>query len=107
MWKDKPQGTKEDHWIDLIWQDGSEEEDRWMEAAVKWDGCIHFNKAGNIPFSKEYGESEDKKRESHGACDDYIHICDIDQFINILIELKKKAQDHFKNHDEWKDKVNE
>lgn len=99
-WKNNPTGKIEDHWIDLIWQDGSEENDeRWMEASVKWDGCIHFRTAGNIPFSKDYGDSNSTEREKNGASDDYIHICDIDILINQLLELKKKAIAHF--GEEW------
>lgn len=102
MWIDKPRGTKEEHWIDLIWVDNNDLTCWWNECSVKWDGCIHYSKAGNIPF--ELGlDSNSKNREEAGACDDYIHICDIDDLINKLLELKKVAQAHFKDKEDWSD----
>lgn len=101
MWKDKPGGTKEDHWIDLIWTDNPDESTYWWsECSVKWDGCIHYSIAGNIPF-EQYLDSNSNNREVKGACDDYFHICDIDDIINKLIELKKIAMNHFKDSEEW------
>ena len=101
MWKDKPNGTKEEHWIDLIWVDDEDENTHWSnECSVKWDGCIHYIQAGNIPFEKGL-DSNSNKREEKGACDDYIHICDIDDMINKLIELKKVAMIHFKDKEAW------
>ncbi len=97
-WKDKPNGTKESHWIDLIYQDGHEEDDNhWMAASVKWDGCIHLSTAGNVPFCKEYGDANGKRDEA--ACDDYIHICNIDDYIKKLLQLKDAAVKHF--GDKW------
>lgn len=65
----------------------------WYEVTVKWDGCIHFNKAGNSPFSEYYGFSSDIKRENE--CDDYIHICDLERHILLLTELLKEAKEYF------------
>lgn len=58
-------------------------------ASVKFDGCIHFWTWAN---GKGYGhECEDKC----DCCENYLHICDIDQMIEILQTLKKKAKEHF------------
>lgn len=102
MWIDKPRGTKEEHWIDLIWVDDGDLTSWWEECSVKWDGCIHYNQAGNIPFEKEL-DSNSNKREEKGACDGYFHICEIDDLINKLLELKKVAQVHFKDKEYWSD----
>lgn len=81
-WIDDPKGDKGEGWIDLIYQsykDGS----HWVNAGVKFDGCVHFRKAYNSPFPKE---DEDQ---------DYIHICDIDEMIKQLTLLKEAASKHF------------
>ena len=65
----------------------------WYEASVRWDGCIHFSQAGNVPFDDEHGRA-DGKRDAQ-ACDDYIHICDIDTLIARLQALKAAALQHF------------
>lgn len=53
--------------------------DHWLElqdgdykASVKWDGCIHFSDEG-----------------------EYIHICDLEDFIKRLEELRDLAKTHF------------
>jgi hypothetical protein len=102
MWINKPNGTNEESWIDLIWIDNIKDNDLsywWAECSVKWDGCIHFSTAGNIPFSEGL-DSNSKKREETSACDDYIHICDIDNMIDKLVKLKEFAMKHFTN-EEW------
>lgn len=73
----------------------------WYEAFVKWDGCIHFNHAVNAPFCEEFGfHDEPKKREdSSGGCDEYIHICDINELIEVLTELRDKSKQYF--GEEW------
>lgn len=85
-WKEKPGGKVADHWIDLITEDtkNGSSDDHWREASVKWDGCIHY-----YCFYNEPGPKKDK----HVA--DYFHICDIDEEIEWLQALKRKALEHF------------
>lgn len=81
-WVDDPKGHKSAAWIDLIYQyykDGQ----HWMQASVKFDGCIHLRKAYNTPFPKDDDDQ------------DYIHICDIDEQIKLLTLLKEAAIKHF------------
>jgi hypothetical protein len=89
-WIDKPNGTKEDHWIDLISQDtvNGSSDDNWREASVKWDGCIQYNR-----FFNEPGPS--KGENSHPQLEDGMHICDIDEEIAWLQALKAAAIKHF------------
>lgn len=54
--------------------------DGWMTASVRKDGCIDF-----VKYFNEIGGED---------CDCY-HICDIDEYIEKLIELKKLAMKHF------------
>jgi hypothetical protein len=54
------------------------------EAFVKWDGCIELTRLFN--------GSDD---------DDTIHICDLDDFIARLQELKSLGAKYF-NNEEWK-----
>lgn len=87
-------GIAKDHWIDLI-SDSYEDGSHWLHACAKWDGCVHLDIARNVPFSKEYGFHGQKRDES--ACDDYIHICDLDKFISKLQKLKEICVKHFNN----------
>lgn len=56
-----------------------ESEDGSRQATIKWDGCIHYNHIN-------YYDKHDIN---------YIHICDIDDEILYLQELKKKALEFF------------
>jgi hypothetical protein len=71
-WAPVPGGTVADHWIDLQTEDGL------YKAVVKWDGCIHFNRY--YLYDPE---------------PDYLHICDLDEFIQQLQELRDAALLHF------------
>jgi hypothetical protein len=86
MWEINKEKT-EDHWLELNDPDG------WYKAVAKWDGCIHFNSYSNISLH------EDPERKSHQCCDNYIHICDVDVFIERLQQLKLQAKKHF--GDDW------
>lgn len=66
------------------------DENEGWSASVKWDGCIHFNRYYN-------GMSIDDKT---GEDCDYIHICDVDEMIERLQELRAAAIVHF---DGWAD----
>jgi hypothetical protein len=93
MWRNDPNGKSETHWLDVIYQDEGDEDYHWWQASIKWDGCIHLNHAGNVPFSKDYGLSNEKRSDL--ACDGYIHICDLDEYIENLIALRDMARKHF------------
>lgn len=98
MWKNNPDGKTEKHWLDVISDDIEDGENyHWWHAAIKWDGCIHLNHAGNVPYSKEHG-FVNQQRDLE-ACDDYIHICDLNDYIERLIALREFAKKHF--GEEW------
>lgn len=59
--------------------------EKWWACTVKFDGCVDLTKYFNRPAS-EQTEEED--------CD-CMHICDIDEHIEMLKALKKKAIEHF------------
>jgi hypothetical protein len=110
-WQIDPDGIAEEHWVDLMYKPAATERDEWFcwkYASVKWDGCIHFSQAGNVPFEKYYGTAKSAKRHE-AACDDDIHICDIDEMIEALVSLKAFAMEYFKNREDdyWKEKVKE
>jgi len=73
--------------------------DGWWEAFVRWDGCFNLHQAGNVPFSDEYGHSWgtcwNGKERDPVACDDYIHICDLDDYIKRLQTLRDEAVKYF------------
>ena len=69
------------YWLELADPEG------WWTAVVKWDGCIHLNHYYNTPFS-----DTDRKKEDG---EDYTHICDLDDYIERLQELKAHALEHF------------
>ena len=79
-------GIEESHWLDLYWFQNDEP---WAKASIKWDGCIHFNQVSNEP----YDLTTDKVKEIQ--LEEYLHICDIDDFIEQLKQLKKAGQEHF------------
>lgn len=83
-WIDDPDGNKSEGSIDLIYQSYKNGE-YWIHADVRFDGCVHLRKAYNSPFPKE---DEDQ---------DYIHICDIDEYVKQLLLLKEAALKHFGN----------
>lgn len=65
-----------------------DEESGYYEVTLKWDGCIDFRRGCN-----GFKPSEDQTGENT----DYIHICDIDEMIETLQELKKVGSNHFNN----------
>lgn len=104
-WKIDPNGICEDHWLDLMY-DPEESEDGslsfWTYAQLRWDGCIHLLKARNMPFNKIFGMPNSKRDPD--AYDDYFHICDIDEMIDLLKSLKQTAMEHFKGKEDWSEK---
>ena len=55
----------------------------WWAASVRYDGCINLNRYFNEPNDADPSNT------------DYIHICDLDDFIERLQALKLLAQVRF------------
>lgn len=64
------------------------EPNQWYRADIKWDGCVHFYRSHNGAQLDAIGSLENI---------DYIHICEIDDMIMRLQELKRMALEHFGN----------
>jgi len=60
-----------------------------LELGVKFDGCIHWRQYHNGTMGEEDPDS------------DYLHICDIDEMIKRLQEVREHALKHF--GDKWPD----
>ena len=86
-WKKQINGTYDEYWIDLL------SEDQFYRACVKADGCIHFYQSCNGRFNEEGVHEPEKDTE------DYIHICDVEQWIERLTSLRDWAKRHF--GEEW------
>jgi hypothetical protein len=82
FWK-KVEEKSLDHWLEL-----DDVESGWHYAVVKWDGCIHYNRYYNHPKQDQEARPEDE-------LSDYLHICDLDEEIERLRELKEHALAHF------------
>ena len=59
--------------------------------SIRWDGCVHI----------EHWSNGDKYTNIDSPNRDYLHICDLHEFIEELQELEKKAKEHF--GEEWPD----
>lgn len=57
----------------------------WYEGYVNWDGCVHINSYFNEPLP------EGKPKQLV----DRIHICDLEEYIEMLQGLKELAKQHF------------
>jgi hypothetical protein len=62
-------------------------DDETIEATLKWDGCVDYRKSWNGYKVDDAPEGETN----------YIHICDLNEFIEQLQELKRMALEHFKD----------
>lgn len=95
----------EDHWLELKGSSGGKKEvaGKWVpiwdvHVVCKWDGCVDYETYAN---GYEYNHECDEDCERGvGCCRDYIHFCDIDDFIKGLIDMKKIAIDFF-GDGEW------
>jgi hypothetical protein len=58
-----------------------------FQAFVRFDGCVHLYRHNNHSTSPEDT--------------DYFHICNVDEMIAMLQELKQKARAHFKDDEFW------
>jgi len=63
-----------------------------FRAIVKFDGCIHLDKYGVVDWEDEEEEEVLNDERNHSF---YVHICDIDQLIDALSEIKKLQQQYF------------
>lgn len=72
-WQIDPINTK-DHWLEIEGADNSGFDDD--SAFVKWDGCLELTLVADGEVNR-------------------IHICDLDNFIARLEEIKKLAKQHF------------
>lgn len=84
----KTRGTPAPHWIDVEVRD-DECPPSWR-ASLRFDGCVHLNRYFNgfDPDSKTGPSSKDNDT-------DYMHICDLDELIELLQQLKSEALEHF------------
>lgn len=62
-----------------------------MEVNLKWDGCINLW-LGMNGINPSTATPEERKEHV-----DYLHICDLDYFIEQLQEIKRIGKNHFKN----------
>lgn len=64
-----------------------------MSIGIKWDGCGNLTK-----FYNGYSPN-DEYTEEVGENSDYIHICEMKEFIEHLQEIVKIAEDNFTRED--------
>ena len=104
-WKTIKEKTTE-FWLELKGDDGSRNIYGKKETPIypyhaicKFDGCVDLRTYAN-------GYSYDHEcKDGCQCCEDYIHICDLDQFIKDLQDLSKKAKEFYKGktgEDYWK-----
>lgn len=60
----------------------------WWKATVRDSGCVHLHRYHNVPCTV-------RDDEEHPQLIDYLHICDVDDLIERLTELKELAQSKF------------
>ncbi|MBX4189673.1 hypothetical protein KW791_00025 [Candidatus Parcubacteria bacterium] len=90
-WKETNPEENERGYVELMFQHPECVDDQhWYKATVRHDGCIHFYRAYNEPFTNKLGIRHTNQ--------DYIHVCDIDEYIDILQKLKKTAVKYFAKH---------
>ncbi|MGG3890283.1 hypothetical protein [Metabacillus fastidiosus] len=70
-----------------------DKEYRDASVSFKWDGCVDYRKYEN-GFTVDDESSEERSRNSQ-----YIHICELDEMIERLQEIKKIAENHFDKED--------
>ncbi len=88
---------KEHHLLELEGCDGSEDEQGPIHAYsawVKWDGCIEIEQCYN-GYEWDHTCSQGACRDGLDCCRQNFHICDIDQMIFALQNIKRRAMNHF------------
>lgn len=85
-WKPRPNSPISEAYISLIDDEKNNDNHWWWQADISFDGCIHFSRAYNSPFPHDTEKN---------PMSDYIHICDLDEFIERLKALREAAINHF------------
>lgn len=87
----------QDYWLELEGTsggfiiDGKKRMPIWdIHVVCKWDGCIDYYSYAN---GYDWGH---KCEEDCQCCEDYIHICSIDDFIEKLTKIKQIAVKFYK-----------
>ncbi len=70
-----------------------EDEEGWYTAFIKKDGCLNFRRYFNVPLPLRV------RARSYDEGDDSLHICELDDMIEILQSIKVLAVKKFGN--EW------
>lgn len=70
-----------------------DKEHRDTSAYFKWNGCVNYTKYNN-GFTVDDEPSAERSKNSQ-----YIHICELDEMIERLQEIKKIAKLHFSKED--------
>lgn len=78
LWKPDPAEENTDYVVHFVDPEG------WWAAWAKYDGCVHLNHYHNAP-----------KGDARLDDTDYVHICDLDDAIKRLTELRDKIKGHF------------
>ena len=105
----------QDHWLELEGQDegcGTCVDGKlipiWnVHVICKWDGCTIYN-----DYSNGYGWDHKHDAECErgaGCCEQSIHICDVDNFIEELKTIKQMGVEFFKDkggEEYWKPVIN-
>lgn len=58
--------------------------DGWWEARLHEDGCVDLRRYHNHPRDEQKVRADDP---SHMDLEDYLHICDMEKFIERMIEV--------------------
>lgn len=69
------------------------DENGFYDVFIKWDGCVDFTE-----YDAADGNGNPIKDDKYT----YIHICDLDRFIDRLLALRKFGHKHF-NNEQWPD----
>lgn len=67
--------------------------DGWYSVRVKWDGCVDFRQYFTVPLGSPDRSPDDNE--------DYMHICDVDDLIDLLQSIKAKGNLHFGDNGYW------
>jgi hypothetical protein len=63
----------------------------WWDVFVKFDGCVHIRAYSNAARDDQHKLPSPLREDST----DYMHICDLDEFIAGLQALRAAAVQHF------------
>lgn len=88
-WIEDTNENKNSYTLDLLYEEEKPDskDTYWYSARVRKNGCIEFTRYFNEPMSK----GADHAFVVYTLCHQ-IHLCDIDEAIKILEELKEKIK---------------